>query len=148
MNLQTSVVLNNFICLLSACAGEVLGRMNGVEQVSWTALTASSLGGALFGVVAASLCWLRRGRRSRTVSGHGAKKIKVYHTPTFRSARVAWMIAGKTHLCRQSPRRCIAGADPELWKGVGQGSAERSPHKLVMYFKSYAERTQSNFFGT
>jgi len=77
--------------------------MSGVEHpvAGWASLAASTLGGALIGIVAATL-WLRRGRRLMTVGDRRAdQKIKVYHTPTFRSARVAWMIAGKTHLCRQ-----------------------------------------------
>jgi len=68
--------------------------MTGFGKDGWMSLVASTLGGTLFGVVATTIWWLRRGRRSRTVVGHGAKKIKVYHTATFRSARVAWMIAG------------------------------------------------------
>jgi len=71
--------------------------MNGVSK-DWSMLLASALGGALFGVVATTIWWLRRRRRPRTIVGHSAKKIKVYHTATFRSARVMWMIAGKTHL--------------------------------------------------
>ena len=89
--------------ILSACFQRITrcsevrcirSRMTGFGKDGWMSLVASTLGGTLFGVVATTIWWLRRGRRSRTVVGHGAKKIKVYHTATFRSARVAWMIAG------------------------------------------------------
>jgi len=73
--------------------------MNGVIKDGWMSLLATALGGAFFGVIAASIWWTRRNRRSRTIVGQSGKKIKVYHTPTFRSARVTWMIAGKTRTC-------------------------------------------------
>lgn len=70
-------------------------RMNGTSKDGCMSMLASVIGGALLGVVATTLWWMRQARRSRKYVGHSDKKIKVYHTPTFRSARVAWMIAGK-----------------------------------------------------
>jgi len=74
--------------------------MCGPNEPSWSSLVSSSIRAVVISAFSATYWWLHISR-SNTVAGHSAKKIKVYHTPTFPSARVAWMIAGKTHLCQQ-----------------------------------------------